>query len=257
MITTFVRSGLTSALRLKGGISGPLVFLGITCLVEGSFWWNASANGNVGEYSRIQLLGYSLAALAGSQIVAVSGRSDSLADSIEEGKIDCYLLRPFGFLATLLPYQAGMIMGRMAILGLFLVASALMAGTSALDVAARVLSASFLFLLGGTLNFLINSTLSSLTFWFKESYAFVSFKETLFWVMSGALIPLDLFPEAFSKALKFFPPGYIVFFPCQVLLGRESLWTLLPASLAWVAFSSLVFAMLWKTGLSRYQAYGG
>ena len=243
--------------RVRGSLLGPAVFLTMMFAIEGSFWSQLSAkeDGSVGTYSTSQLLFYSFCALLIHQWTSCSGETDSLAAKIESGALDRYLLRPISFLQHMTHVQLGVVLARSLTLLPVLLAIGLLLRPEGFSVG--WLALVVIIPLAGIMNFLLNNTLAALTFYFRESYAFVSFKETLFWVLSGTLIPLDFFPTFIQQALPYFPPAYVVYYPTQILLGRaEPLPVFVGMAILTVA-CWFVFTLVWGRGLGRYQAFGG
>jgi ABC-2 type transport system permease protein len=79
-------------------------------------------------------------------------------------------------------------------------------------------------------------------------------------VLSGYLVPLDLFPGALRKLAAVLPFRFQLSFPVELMLGR---WTrvealeLLAAQWAYVLVFLLVTKVAWRSGIRHYAAYGG
>jgi ABC-2 type transport system permease protein len=252
---TLVASAVRMAFRVRGSFVGPLTFLAVTFAVEGSFWYSVSAEGSVGDYTRSGIIFYAFLALIASQVVTCVGEPDQLPEKIETGLLDAYLLRPRHFLSQMGSIQLGNCLARvMVFLPLALASDLILRGGTAWT------SQLYLFVLlplAGLINYLINQILYTLTFYFRQSYAFVAAKETLFWVLSGALIPLDLFPLDVQSLLKVFPPAYVTFLPVKVALGDAAFLEVLVGQVAMIGVLAAVALGAWRIGVRHYQAYGG
>lgn len=256
MSYALVKASFRVFFRVRGTVLGPLVFLLIMFSVEGSFWRTVSrAGGGLGGYGTGGLVLYAFTALLISQVTACTGEPDSLSTKVEGGALDAYLLRPLGFLGHMASVQLGTCAARAAALFPLLIGIQIWlgGGVSAAHLAWLLPTLA----VGGLLNFLVNGTISNLSFVFRESYAFVIFKETLFWVLSGALIPLDLFPRVVRDALLWFPPAYVVYYPAKVALGAADGAVVLAAATAFLALGAAVFHATFRLGVRRYQAFGG
>lgn len=242
--------------RTKGSIVGPLFFLALMFVIEGSFWGSVNGGENpLGPYLPTEVLVYSIAALTIAQMGACSGEPDALSEKIEMGLLDSQLLRPQYYLVQMGSIQMGHCFARLITFSPLLIAAHLF-----LSRPLRVAEIGTLLItvpLAGLINFLINHGLSSATFYFRESYAFVVAKDTLFWVISGTLVPLDLFPEAFHAVLPYFPPAYIVFYPVSCFMGRSSFFEVLFFQVSLCIFLGALGSRFWKYGVRRYQAVGG
>ena len=79
-------------------------------------------------------------------------------------------------------------------------------------------------------------------------------------ILSGYLVPLDLFPRAVRELALVLPFRFQLSYPVELMLGRWSrgeALSLLAAQWAWVAAFFLVTSMAWRSGLRHYAAYGG
>jgi ABC-2 type transport system permease protein len=98
-----------------------------------------------------------------------------------------------------------------------------------------------------------------LTFWTDQSVGLERVWFSVSMVLSGALAPLDLFPEALRAALPYTPFPYLIDVPVQALLGRlggADLALAFAVQAAWGAFFVLARWVLWRQGLRRYGAVG-
>lgn len=251
-----VKASFRVFFRVRGAVLGPLVLLAIMFAVEGSFWWSVSrSSGDLGGYGARGIILYVFAALLVSQITACSGEPDSLSAKIESGRLDAFLLRPTDLFRIMASIQLGMCAARAVTLLPVLFGLELWLAEAVTP--ARLFWLPPLLSMGALLNLLVNSTISNLTFVFRDSYAFVVLKETLFWVLSGALIPLDLFPGWVRGALTWFPPAYVVYFPTKVALGQEDGGQVLLVGLSFLALAAVTFQVSFRLGVRRYQAFGG
>ena len=98
-----------------------------------------------------------------------------------------------------------------------------------------------------------------LTFWFDQVLGLEQTYFALYIGLSGALVPLDLFPDAVRAVVAYTPFPYMIDFPAQVLLGKVAgaeLWRGLAAQGAWVLAFAGLRLLLWHRGLKRYGAVG-
>jgi ABC-2 type transport system permease protein len=79
-------------------------------------------------------------------------------------------------------------------------------------------------------------------------------------ILSGYLIPLDLFPRGVRALSLALPFRFQLSYPIELMLGRwsrgESL-ELLAAQWAYVAVFFVLTRVAWRSGLRHYAAYGG
>jgi ABC-2 type transport system permease protein len=79
-------------------------------------------------------------------------------------------------------------------------------------------------------------------------------------ILSGYLIPLDLFPAGVGAVARILPFRFLLSFPVELMLGRctriEAL-ALLGAQWGYVAIALLAVLLVWRAGMKRFGAYGG
>ena len=79
-------------------------------------------------------------------------------------------------------------------------------------------------------------------------------------VLSGYLVPLDLFPQAVQRIALVLPFRFLLSFPVELMLGKPTrlhALELLGAQWLYVAVALVATNLVWRAGLRRYAAYGG
>ena len=79
-------------------------------------------------------------------------------------------------------------------------------------------------------------------------------------VLSGYLVPLDLFPQAVQRIALVLPFRFLLSFPVELMLGKATrlhALELLGAQWLYVAAALIATNLVWRAGLRRYAAYGG
>jgi ABC-2 type transport system permease protein len=79
-------------------------------------------------------------------------------------------------------------------------------------------------------------------------------------ILSGYLVPLDLFPRAVRDVAAWLPFRFQLSFPVELMLGRWSqaqALQLLGVQWIYVVFFFLCTRFAWRSGLRYYAAYGG
>lgn len=110
------------------------------------------------------------------------------------------------------------------------------------------------------ITFFANAAIGTLSLYFDSSIRAMEVWLVLFFVMSGYLFPLDLFPGWLRALTQWLPFRYQIGLPVEIvtgalpasealaLLGRQWLWALI------LVGGTL---LLWRRGVRRFQAYGG
>lgn len=112
--------------------------------------------------------------------------------------------------------------------------------------------------LAAVITFCLDIIIGSLAFWFEDTTGVDRFRSLAARVLSGAVVPLALFPDAVSGLLRVQPFRFMLSFPLEVLLGSVS--GSAAAGFAWQTGWAVAFALsalaTWRIGLRRYQGAG-
>lgn len=97
-------------------------------------------------------------------------------------------------------------------------------------------------------------------FWVEDVWAFRHVKEIIIGTLGGFYFPLILIQNpTLSRIVDILPFKYIFYVPMNYLLGKFTI-NELPNDIVSIIIWSLIFIvlsfLLWKKGLSRYEAYG-
>jgi ABC-2 type transport system permease protein len=101
----------------------------------------------------------------------------------------------------------------------------------------------------GALAFFVESATKVLDVWL-----------TVYFVLSGYLIPIELFPARVRVALDWLPFRYQVGLPVELITGahgRLDALSLVGRQWVFVGLSAVLTFALWRRGLARYAAFGG
>lgn len=221
-------------------------------------WIGLAKDGPVGGYTATDFAAYFLTVFLVRQITVVWVLWD-LDREIRLGELSPKLLRPLD------PYWEHVV-GNLAektlripivllpvALGLWLTGGRL--DLSLLNIAVFIVTVAGAW----TIRFNQQYSFGLLTFWFDQVLGLEQTYFALYIGLSGALVPLDLFPDAVRLVIAYTPFPYMIDFPAQVLLGKVAgadLWRGLAAQGAWVLAFAGLRLLLWHRGLKRYGAVG-
>jgi ABC-2 type transport system permease protein len=228
-------------------------------LVMLALWQAVAEGGDVGRFSQKGFLGYYLASLLVRLLTGVWVGFE-IANDIRQGTLALKLLRP---LHPLFAYSAenlaalpmrGIVTLPVVLITLVLVGDGLTHDPVLLGLFVLALAGAWL------LGFFIQAMIGSLGLFIDKSMSLAELYFGLFSVLSGYLIPLELFPawmQTLTHALPFyFQLGY----PVEVLTGhlsRTEAVTALGYQWAWVFGTWAVLWGVWQAGMRRYQSFGG
>jgi ABC-2 type transport system permease protein len=110
------------------------------------------------------------------------------------------------------------------------------------------------------LTFLVMAIIGTLGLFFESATSLFEAWLGVSAILSGYLIPIDLFPAGVQRVALVLPFRFLLSFPVELLLGRLSrahAFELLAAQTGYVALALAATALTWRSGLKRYAAYGG
>lgn len=202
-----------------------------------------------------ELIHYTLVSILFTQIRG--GDLDfELAEMIRSGQLSNYLLRPvsaveFVFIRGIAPklFLAGFCLLLGLGIGIFL-------GMSPV----RLVLAMGMALIGNVIHYQLSAALASTAFAWEEAYSLLMVKNMLVSLLSGELIPLNLFPESMTWLWKSTPFYLYVFGPTQYALGRWShaeFAMQLGFSFIWILVGWALVRVSWGLGIRRYLSLGG
>ncbi len=110
------------------------------------------------------------------------------------------------------------------------------------------------------LNFAVSATIGTLGLFIDSSLQVWELWFGAYMLLSGYLIPLELFPHWAEHAARCLPFAYLQAFPVETLTGRHSRAEALAglgAQAAWAAAAWVMLLTLWRRGQRRFAAFGG
>ncbi|MDP1823068.1 MAG: ABC-2 family transporter protein [Archangium sp.] len=113
---------------------------------------------------------------------------------------------------------------------------------------------------GWLITFFANVAIGSLSFFIDSSIKIMDVWLAAFFVFSGYLFPLELFPEWLRVAAQWMPFRYQIGLPVELMTGQltvEAALPLLARQYAWAAVMIALSLTLWRGGIKRFQAFGG
>jgi ABC-2 type transport system permease protein len=110
------------------------------------------------------------------------------------------------------------------------------------------------------ISFLASFTIGCLAFFVESSTKVMNVWLALFFVFSGYLVPVELFPPALRTAADWLPFRYQLALPVELMTSahpRAAALALLGRQWLFVALLAALAAWLWRAGVRRFAAYGG
>jgi ABC-2 type transport system permease protein len=233
-------------------MSMPLVSLAL---------WSAVADaGPVGRFDQRGFTTYFLATLVVRQLTSAWVVWEMNME-VRTGTLSRRLLKPIHPLIAYSAQNLAALPLRAAVCAPVAALAILLTDANRLPAGAAELSLFALSLLGAWLiNFLTMAIVGSLAFFMESSTAVFEVWLVAFMLLSGYLVPLELFPEGLREIVRFLPFRYMVAYPVELVSGlmdRGRALQELGVQWAFVVLCGLGALAAWRAGVRRFGAYGG
>lgn len=192
-------------------------------------------------------------------LVAQGHGAWNLAEDIRMGRISSYLIYPFNFwefhTASWISFQMIQIFITTVTLLIFKSMGIIQLPSSSLFIFGTVYT---LFI--SCFWFSIQYLTGLISFWLEETWILRVSLNIVATFLSGAIIPLDLYPEALVKILNYTPFPYLSYYPIQIFMGKISSPIELSLGIAiigiWTLALTYINHLIWKRGIKLYTAAG-
>ncbi len=228
--------------------------------------WSAVARGgpvvseNGREFSQGDFVAYFLATFIVRQLTG-SWASWEMNFEIRSGKLSMRLLRPIHPLWGYAMENIAAIPMRMLVAAPVGVIMVLAVGARSLPhEPLQLLLVGISFLGGWLITLFVNLAIGSLALHMESSLKIMDVWLSVYFVLSGYIVPVELFPAGIRHLTELLPFRYQVGLPTELFVGMHPTAQALPllaAQWAWVAILFGVTWLTWRTGLRRFAAYGG
>ncbi len=218
-----------------------------------------AAEGPLGRYGEAELVAYYLATFIVRQLTS-SWVSWQINADIQDGTLATRLLRP---VHPFYAYAAGSLAAIPLRVLVSLPVAAILLATSARSLPEGPLSwVLFGASIAGAflISLFVSSAVGALAFYLESSGKVMDLWLAAYFVFSGYLIPVDLFPPGLRAALDYLPFRYQIGLPVELLTGahgRAEALSLVGRQWVFVGLTGLLMVMLWRRGVARFTAYGG
>lgn len=238
-------------------IIGPvLVFF----FVKISLWYSifqGDMTQTIGHYTLKDMLTYHLWTMI-VMLISRAYNSPKLSEDIRLGKVSTYLIYPF----SLWEFNVTLFIARLIVqifIALFTLVLLVTVFTSYFQ---EVIWVDFLqglsfCIVVGLFWFSLQYLVGLMAFWLEETWVIAVIAETVFQLLSGNIIPLDLFPAWAEQALGYTPFPYVTFIPVKLFMGQDiDFITAMLNLVFWIMVMNLFIYLVWRRGLKLYTGAG-
>jgi viologen exporter family transport system permease protein len=229
-------------------------------LIMLALWSAVAREAPVGRFGQKEFVAYFLATFIVRQLTS-SWVAWQMNFDIRQGTLAMRLLRPIPPMLTLavenLAAQPMRLLVAIPVAGVWIWS----VGADQLPRDPALWAAFVMALLGGWLiTFLASFAIGCLAFYMESSIKMMDVWLTLYFVFSGYLIPVELFPPALRAVAEWLPFRYQIGLPVELITSAHDPGTalvLLARQWIWAAAMLGGAILLWRRGIARFAAYGG
>jgi ABC-2 type transport system permease protein len=229
-------------------------------LVSLALWSAVAETAPVGRFTQAKFAAYFLATLVVRQLTG-SWLVWEMNTDIRTGVLSRRLLRPVHPLVAYSAENLAALPIRAALALPVCVVALVIVEPGALPTAPVTLAALAASLLGAWLiNFFTMALVGTLAFFMESSSSIFELWLIAFMLLSGYLVPLELFPPWLRDASAVLPFRYTLAFPVEVLTGMlrgRAVLHDLAVQWAYVTGAGAAALLGWRAGIRRFAAYGG
>lgn len=219
--------------------------------------WNLSA-GSVEESNK--LIGYYALMILLIDILATTRAAKEMSKAIQDGSFSNFLVKPINFPITQLLKLVTILLARTLTPLIVLIVTAFVMPEK---FAPKDFESFIGFLVFLILGFILYQSffmiIGALSFWIQEIGFTLSVIDLMLNLVKGAWIPMFLFSDSLKEFLNYTPIPYIGGYIVQVFqegLPNDYLKSIL-IILFWITLFILIFKVVYKKGVERYEANGG
>lgn len=256
---TLLRVGLAEAVAYRAEM---LVWMLTTTmpLVSLALWSAVAETAPVGRFTQRGFAAYFLATLVVRQLTG-SWLVWELNQEIRSGTLSRRLLRPIHPLITYSAQNLAAIPLRAAMTLPAAIVWLVVLEPGAFPRSPLALVAAVLALIGAWLiNFFTMALIGSIAFYLESSTAIFDLWMVAFMLLSGYLVPLELFPAGLRGVLHALPFRYIIAFPVEIFTGilrGDAILPDLAIQYAYVLGIGAAAILAFHRGVKRFSAFGG
>ena len=233
---------------------GNIIWLIITY----SFWLSAYESPNQFGISLNQMMTYSVLAMMLHRYMRGVGGIMSVI--IRDGSIAVELMRPYHvmmkFFALDLGSKAIVFLRETTPMFLIIICFVPFQFASIQNTLFFLISA----LLGIYLGMIWDLIIDLFSFWLINMWGVYLLYGSLVSLLSGAMIPLNFFPEWFSSIKDYLPFPSMIYVPTSIYTGEltgDLLYRALYSQIGWILGSMMVLMIFWNFAVKRLNVHGG
>lgn len=250
------RNELLLNLTYKGNIISSFI-VQIIQMITTLFVWRAiySQGTTIGDYNIEEMTAYLVLTSLLSVIFAPSS-GFRLSSLVKTGKLSIYLTRPYSIFWE----NLSVFLGQKVVQAFVLIAIGLVFILfNTFQVTLPNIESVLLIMINFFLLFTFLSVIGELSFWLIEMWPLRPIYNGFLALFGGVMFPLDLLPAGFSNLIQYTPFSLFGYVNSKAMLGDltdDLITKYLIASICWTVIFLLIYIILWKKGMKKYEGMG-
>ena len=181
--------------------------------------------------------------------------TQNLSEEIRLGKITSYLIYPFEFWAF---HTASFISFQVLQSIIFFITISCLTLFNIVQIDMNSILTGFIYCqFIGFFWYCLQYMTGIIAFWLEETWILQVILRVLTSFLSGAIIPLELYPKFVVEILEYTPFPYLTYYAIKIFTGKIQLNpSMIFILLFWIFIFCLINHFIWKRGIKNYTAAG-
>ncbi len=233
----------------------------IPFIVNLLIWLTVLTNEHHFSMNQYEIITYYIISLISTNMTVCTINYE-MSDDIKSGNINKYLLQPFSYIKYQL-FKDLPIRFNFILFGFLPITLIICLFRNYIDINYNLKNITFFLLilvLGYYINFLVTFILGELSFYFNDVSSLYASFDVLKGIVSGAIVPITLFPNFLKNILLYLPFSYITYIPNISLIINFSLAEYIlyfTICISWCIVLTFICKLIWKRCLLNYSAFNG
>ena len=262
----FAKSGIQTQIAYRG--TAVLWMLGgiINAAILGLLWWaiyTYSGDTLIAGYTFPQMLMYVITTTVVGELI-YSGTAGEISDDVHDGLIGMRLMKPINYRAQLGFQAFGVYVMRLLMFALPIMLGGTLIAVFAFGLQGVQWYNILLFLPATLIALLIEDSIAflfgQLAFRTHAMFGVFNISEVVIGLLSGRLVPIELFPQWAQKVLAYTPFPSVGGFPARLFMGMMS-WTevaiTFAVALGWLIVLNVLGEACYRGSIKHVVVFGG
>ncbi|WP_020153811.1 ABC transporter permease [Caldibacillus debilis] len=250
------RNEILLNLTYKGNIISSFI-VQIIQMITTVFVWRAlySGENDIGNYNISEMTTYLILTSLLSVIFSPNS-AFRLSNLISSGKLSILLIRPYSYFFESFSVFLGQKVVQICVVFIMIICFFML---GLFQFSFPNIVSILLVLTNFILLFIFLSVMGELSFWLIEMWPLRPIYNGLLSLFGGVMFPLDLLPESILNIIQFTPFSLFGYVNTKAIMGElstDAMFNFLIASMLWIIFFQIIYIILWKKGLKKYEGVG-